>query len=197
MNRLLPLCCALLATSLLGACTPSLKSYADGSYRKASAQQLTALTPPLPVRVEVQFQQQGKPKPTSDLRLRGHVERALAASSVLSPDQMSTAVLRVVVNNVGDKSEAMSAGIRTGLSFGLSGAVVDDEYQFNIDYTDAAGKKSEVFFRHVMHTAVGGAELPAGIQSSSPGEAFGQIVQDAVMAALQQLQQADALGRAS
>ncbi len=194
MNRLLVLALAVTVSSLLGACAPGLKSYADPTYRKVMAKQLTPLNPPQKVRIEVQFKQQGEPKPDSDLRLRGHVERALAASGVLTPDPLASSVLRVVVNNVGDMSEARKAGIKSGLSFGLAGSIVADEYQFNIVYTDAAGKKKDVFSRHIMRTAVGDAALPAGVEPRTPSVAFGQIVEDAVVAAIDQWQEEHVIG---
>ena len=197
MTRLLTLSLALTVSSLLGACAPSLKSYADPSYRNGTTAQLLAIDPPLPVRVDVQFQQRGEHKPNSDIRLRGHVERALLASRMLVPDQLSTRVLRVLVKNVGDASEARAAGIKNGLSFGLAGSVVTDEYQFNISYTDGEGKKSDVFFRHAIHTAVGQADLPTGTKPLKPQEAYGETVQDAVTGALLQWQGEGVLASAS
>jgi len=188
MKHLIALTALLFATSLLGACTPSMKSYADPTYRKATVRQLTPLKPPLPVRVEVQFQRRGEPKSEADARLRGYVERTLRSSGVLQPEQLADALLRVVVNNIGDAGEARSAGIKTGLSFGLSGAMVTDQYQFSITYSSKSGKKQEVFFRHALHTAVGGVDLPNGVAPLKPQEAYAQVVEDAVLGALQQMQ---------
>jgi len=188
MNRLLTLTLALTVSSLLGACASSFKSYADPSYRKGTSAQLLAINPPLPVRVDVLFQQRGEHKPAADIRLRGHVEAALLASRMMVPDQLSPRVLRVVVNNVGDVSEARAAGVKNGLSLGLASSVVTDEYQYNISYTDGDGKKSDMFFRHAMHTAMGRAALPAGTKPLKPQEAYGETVRDAVNAALLQWQ---------
>ncbi len=194
MKRFLAPFMVLLLASTLGACSSMLKSYADPIYRKATVQQLTPLNPPLPVRVEVQFQQQGKLRAESDQRLRAHVERALLASGVLRPDPAAAAVWRVTVNNVADMASMHSAGIVTGLSLGLSGAMVTDEYLFKISYTAADASKSEVFFRHLIHTAVGGVALPAGVTPLRPAAAYGQVVGDAVLAALLQLQADQVLG---
>lgn len=177
----------LMAATQLGACV-SMKSYPDPVFRKASYKDITAVAAATPVRVEVQFQREGSPKPAADLRLRSFVEKTLLTSGVFKPDQQSTALLRVVVNNVGDKGAAMSVGIVTGLTFGLSGGMVTDEYQFNIAYTDAAGVKQDSFYRHALHTAVGGADLPQGYAPLSPADAYGKVVEDAVLNFVQQHQ---------
>lgn len=195
MTRLPTLLLVLLLASTLSACLPKLKSYADPTYRKATVQQLTPLKPPLPVRVEVQFQQQGKPKASSDLRLRAHVEKALRSSGVLVPEQRAASVLRVVVNNVGDTGAGYIAGIQNRLSLGFSGAIVTDEYHFNISYTSVDGGKQDVFFRHALHTAVGGIDLPVEVAPLRPSQAFGQVVEDAVLATLLQLQSEQRLRR--
>ena len=177
----------LVAATQLGACT-SMKSYPDPAFHKAGYKDITAVTAATPVRVEVQFQREGSPKADADLRLRGFVEKTLTASGVCAPDQQSAAVLRVVVNNVGDKSAARSVGIVTGLTFGLSGGMVTDEYQFNIAYTDASGAKKDGFYRHALHTAVGGVDLPQGYAPLSPADAYGKVVEDAVLNFVQQYQ---------
>ncbi len=172
----------------LSACAPAMKSYADPRYHKTTAAQLSAFDPPLPVRVEVKFLQQGVAKPSSDLRLRTQVEQALQKSRVFILEPQSTSVFRVVVDNVGDVAAGRMAGVETGLSLGFSGAVVTDEYQFNISYTGGSAAMQDSSFTHEMHTAIGGVDLPAGVAAVTPAAAFGQIVEDAVLAKVQQLQ---------
>ena len=174
---------------MLSACAPTMKSYADPAFRKAVYSDVTAAQAPQPVRLEVQFQREGAPRAESDGRLRAHVERVLKATQVFVPDQMADAVLRVVVNNVGDKGEARAVGFKTGISFGLSGGMVADEYQFNFSYTPVGGSKKDLYSRHLVRTAVGGVELPAGQSPLTPAEAYGKVVEDAVLGFVKDYQQ--------
>ena len=178
----------LLAAAQLSACAPKMKSYADPGFHRAGYKDLVTSSVPMPVRVEVQFQRDGKPREQSAGVLRTHVERTLIASGAFAPDLAAASVLRVVVNNVTDKAAARKVGVVTGLSFGLSGGIVTDEYQFNIAYTDAAGSKKDGFFRHAMHTAVGDVPLPQGFAPLKPADAFSKIVEDAVLNFVQQHQ---------
>ena len=188
LPKLMLLPVLLLVAAQLGACAPKMKSYADPSFRKADYKSLSPSAAALPVRVEVQFQRDGKPREQSAGVLRTHVERTLLASGAFAPDLAAAAVLRVVVNNVTDQAAARKVGVVTGLSFGLSGGMVTDEYQFNIVYTDAEGGKKDGFYRHAMHTAVGDVPLPQGFAPLKPAEAFSKIVEDAVLNFVQQYQ---------
>lgn len=180
---------------MLTACAPAMKSYADPAFYKAGYKDLTVTEKAQPVRVEVQFQRDGKPREESDGRLRAHVERVLTSTRVFKVDQMSPSVLRVVVNNVGDKSTARAVGFKTGISLGFSGGIVDDEYQFNFSYRPAGGPKKDQYFRHVMHTAVGGIDFPPGYAPLTPAEAYGKIVEDAVLNFVKEYQQDQLAGR--
>ncbi|MES2682475.1 MAG: hypothetical protein V4650_03070 [Pseudomonadota bacterium] len=178
----------LLATLHLSACAPQMKSYADPNFHRTDYKDVVTSSAPMPVRVEVQFQRDGKPREQSAGVLRTHVERTLIASGAFAPDLNATSLLRVVVNNVTDRATARKVGVVTGLSFGLSGGIVTDEYQFNIVYTDAEGSKKDGFYRHAMHTAVGDVPLPQGFAPLKPADAFSKIVEDAVLNFVQQYQ---------
>jgi len=165
----------------LAACMPAMKSYPDPAFHKASYKDVTKADSPVPVKVEVQFQNDGTPKAASDSSLRAHVERTLVNSGVFVPSATSSSQFKVVVNNVANRGDAVGVGIITGLSFGFSGGMVTDEYQFKIAYTAANGTKKDAFFRHAMHTAVGGVDLPQGFAPLTPEDAYSKIVEDAVL----------------
>jgi hypothetical protein len=179
----------LVALLALTACAPALRSAPDPAFRKAVSKDVVAAEVPQPVRVEVQFQQDGVTKPEYDGDLRDRVQRTLTATHVLQPDVAAPAVLRVVVNNISDKDAAIRAGIVTGLTFGLSGGVVSDEFHFRFIYTPEKGDKREQYFRHVMRTATGSAPLPAGLTPLAPEAAYGKVVEDAVLSFLVNYQQ--------
>jgi hypothetical protein len=186
MNALLKITMSLAALSL-AACA-SVKSYPDPAFHTASIKDIHAVATPLPVQVVAEFRRAGEVRPAASARLKARVERALAPTGVLRADDSSGTRLKVVANNVGDKGDATSVGIKAGLSLGFSGGEVTDRYEFTFTLMDKDGKPHDIFIRHALKSLVGTVDAPVGITPMEPEDAFEKMVQDAVLGFVKQYQ---------
>jgi hypothetical protein len=177
-----------LAGLLAGCISP--QSYVDPQYRLASYDAIQRVAQPVPVKVDVHFQRNGKPLPAADNELRGHVERTLRATGVFTPAADAAGTISITGNNIADLAEARSKGFATGLTFGAAGSMVDDNYEFTCAYQDGAGHDRNASFKHAIHTAIGKTEAPANLTPTTPADAFGHVVEDVVLNFVKQLQDA-------
>lgn len=189
MKKLLNVVIVVASVSMLSACI-STRSYVDPQYRKASYDSIQRLSTPIPVKLETQFQRNGEPLPAADAEFRMHVERTLFASQVLKPttDADVSATLGVTVNNIGDVAAAVAKGFGTGLTLGAAGSVVDDNYEFKFTFHNGTNQQTQTAYRHAIHTTIGNAAGPVGVMPTTLVEAFGHVVEDAVLNFLKELQ---------
>ena len=159
----------------------SVKAYVDPQYHKASYETVQRLATPLPVKVDVQFQRNGEAFPSADNELRGHVERTLRATGVFAPSPtVTTPVISVTANNFGDTGAAAAKGVGTGLTLGLAGSMVDDNYEFSCAFNDGANVQ-KLTYKHIIHSTVGLHEPPAGLTPTTLADAFGKVVEDVIL----------------
>jgi hypothetical protein len=172
---------ALGAVALSG-CISS-RSYVDPQYHKASYEEIHRLAQPIPVKLDVQFQRNGKHLPSVDAELRGHVERALRSTGVFAPttDPNTAAALNVIANNIFGTAGAATKGFTTGVTLGAVGSTVDDNYEFNFSFHDQVNGEQKASYHHAIHTAIGNAQIPSGETPTSVADAFGRVVEDVVL----------------
>jgi hypothetical protein len=195
MNKILKVI-LVVGVSMLSGCISS-RSYVDTQYRKASYESIQRLPAPVPVKLNAQFQRNGKPLPAVDGELRGHVERTLRASGVFTPttDPNVPVILGVTANNIADLAAASAKGFGTGLTFGAAGSMVDDNYEFKFSFRNAASQQTEAVYRHAIHTTIGNAEGPPGMTPTTSADAFGRVVEDVVLNFIKNLQDKGLLSR--
>ena len=188
MNRLLQTLVVVSSVSLLSGCiTPH--SYVDPQYRKATYEQIQKPAQALPVKVQIQFQRNGKPLPAVDSELRSHVERTLRASGAFVPSADAASSISVTANNTADLAAARAKGFGTGLTFGAAGSTVDDNYEFSCSFADPSRPAQEpVVYKHAIHSTIGNADGPAGLTATTPADAFGRVVEDVVLNFVSDLQ---------
>ncbi|WP_426699608.1 hypothetical protein ACPPVV_09210 [Rhodanobacter sp. Col0626] len=165
MKTLLQMGFALLATASLSACAISTKAYVDPAYHQASSRQLHPLTPPIALKVAVQFQTNGKPTPAADTELQHQLEQALAGSGAFAPTSEadpSAAVIHVVVDDSSNLDDAYHRGFHAGFTLGSAGTMIDDEYEFTVTYRHASDADYQAVYKHAIHTTVGEINDPAG-----------------------------------
>ena len=188
LSKMVALVC--FGAMLSGCITPH--AYVDPSYHKATYENIQRPATPAPVKVDVQFQRNGKPLPAVDKELRGHVERSLRATGVFVPNQDANATLSVVGNNIADLAAARAKGFKTGLTFGGSGTMVDDNYEFSCSYSNSSGAKHEANYQHAIHTALGHTnDRPAGLTPTTLADAFSHVVEDVMLNCVKDLQDAN------
>lgn len=192
-TRLLVGVATLLLVSLSSACV-NLKSYVDPSYRSARYEDVRARAKPVPVRLEVSFTRNGEPLPSGAEQLRDEAVRVLRESRVLLPSSATGAgvgVLRIAADNVYFSSESTAAGIAAGVSFGNSGGLVSDRYNFTLSYRGPDGSEKGGNYQHRLYTTPGEMKLPRGVALVSPDQGFGIIVEDVLLNFLRDMQLAE------
>jgi len=173
---------------LLSACAAS-HTYVDPQYHQATYNTVFRLSEPVPVRLDVKFLQNWKPLPIMDAELLSQVERTLRESSVFKPTTDTNAPVKISVtaHKIKDASSRRK-GFVTGLTFGISGSMKDDHYEFTFTYQDAANRKEKAVYPHAIHTATGDIANPSGLYPMKPDEAFGCVVEDTVLNFIKYLQ---------
>lgn len=187
----------LLMTSLMAAAAAfltgcaSVASYVDPAYHKADLASIQKVAQPVPARLNVHFQRNGQAMPQVDGEVRGHVERTLNSTGVFALTTDAAApVITVTANNIADLAAARGKGFATGLSLGLAGSVVDDNYEFRCSYLDNAGREQQNTYLHVIHSTIGNTTAPAGLAPLTPAQAFARVTEDIVLNFVYDLQQA-------
>lgn len=190
LHLLAPLALAIVA---LTSCISS-KSYVDPQFRRATMEELTVPDSPPRVALVVEFQRNGAPMPAGDGELRSAVVAALrktGLATVVSDGGERT--LRVVGNNIADVSAAKLSGFGTGLTLGLAGSTVTDFYEFQIELS-GGGRETQGTYKHAVHSRVGAGSAPIpGVEPSSTGQAFSQVVEDVLLNFFSDQQAAGAL----
>ncbi len=179
MKKLLSI--ALLAGLLTGCITP--KSYVDPSFAKASYNDIKAVDKKYESLVQIEFQRNGEPLEQVEDEVRGHVERTLRATGVITPNNKDAKfTLKVTVNNVADMGEAFTKGFGTGLTFGAAGSTVTDYYEIEIVYTNESGSVIKENYKHALHTTIGNADAPIeGVKETTMAAGFGTIVEQTIL----------------
>jgi len=188
---------ALLSAIALSGCI-SIKSYVDPTYAKAGYEDLTRPSQAPALKVNAEFLRNGERLPKGDNELRGHVERVLRGSGLITPsDSASDGTVTVAVNNVGDVGKAAAKGFGTGLTFGLAGSTVQDGYEMTVTLYTNGQTVTKSDYKHVIITTVGNEKGPEGLVPTTPGAAFGTIVEQMLLNALGDFQKAGLLVQAA
>jgi hypothetical protein len=190
----LALAAALLAGSLTGCI--SMKSYVDPTLPALAKGQLPAVADPRPVTVLFEFRSKGNSNARGTDELQGRVIAAVAESGMFgrvrtTMDSAPSGVLKLVIDDQADTGKAVAKGFGTGLTFGLVGSMVTDQYTCTASYT-FAGRTTATAVHDSMFTTVGNHDGPAGLTAMQPMEAVNQIVDQLVWHSLVQLDQQSA-----
>lgn len=170
----------LLAGTLTGCITP--KSYVDPSFAKATYNDIKAVDKKYESQVQIEFQRNGELLEAVESEVRGHVERTLRASGVITPNKDANFTLKVTINNLADMGEAFTKGFGTGLTFGAAGSTVTDYYEIEIVYTAEDGKVTTNNYKHALHTTIGNADAPIeGVPETTIAAGFGTIVEQTIL----------------
>ncbi len=150
------------------------------------------------VHLTVEFQRFGRPQPRLDGLVLRKTARVLLESGAFtgftSADDADR--LAIVVNNRGNVGSAVAQGLGMGLTFGLIGADVTDEYVLTATYTPAVGQPVRKEYRHALHTVMGSRKVPPGQPALSPDEAFDRVLEQLLLRWLRDLRDAGRAGGA-
>lgn len=169
----------------------TVKSYVDPTLPVISKTELPKVQQPQPVTVLFEFKTKGNNNARATNELSGRVVEDVTQSGMFG--QLSTtvtdpngALLRITIDNVADQKDAVAKGVGTGLTFGLAGSLVTDNYICTATYT-MQGKSYETSVHHALLSTIGNHSPPQGLTPLTPKEAVNQIVDQLVWHALTQL----------
>jgi hypothetical protein len=177
----------------------TVKSYVDPSLPVITNTQLPKVQQPRPTTVLFEFRTKGNANARATSGLSGRVIAAVAESGMFG--QLSTtvggadsAVLKVVIDNVADTGSAVAKGVGTGLTLGLAGSLVTDNYICTASYT-FQGKSAETTVHHALFSTIGNHSAPPGMTPVMTHDAINQVIDQLVWHALVQLDQQNAFGK--
>ena len=141
-------------------------SYLDAGTPDLKPEERIKLKQPKPVQLLFQFQSNGDSNARATDIFKTYVAQAVQNSELFSVvtdgPADGGAVLSVTINNIFDKKGSESKGFVTGLTFGLAGNVLIDNYLCTVDYlpgTPDAAKITKTA-RHAIYTTVGFTASP-------------------------------------
>jgi len=171
---------AVLIISLGGCLAP--KSYVDPAYASAEYSDIARRSQPYRLEIIVEFQKSGEHYEKGDGALKDQVERIVRATSFAVPATDNTdGSMRIVMNNFGDKGQAIAKGVGTGLTFGMVGSMVTDYYEMEAELTLGGETIRKATYQHAIHSTIGRKEGPEGLEPMTLIEAFGDVVEDLIL----------------
>lgn len=170
--------------SFLGASLPEVK-YGDIKKRAT----------PLHLQLAVEFQRNGSHFPQGDIPLRDYAAQILTDTGVVAPIDVISAVdnpgegtVKVVLNNIADSDTIAAEGSGPGLPRWMVGKAITDAYEMSISITTQGKTVSRKGIKHAFHTVVGNIDIPEGVESFPSDEAFGRMLRQMILRALQDMQ---------
>ena len=181
---------------VLGAVTTgciTVKSYVDPTLPVIANAQLPKVSQPLPTTVLFEFRTKGNANARATSELSGRVVADVAQSGMFGQvsstvTDPNAALLKITIDNVADTGNAVAKGVGTGLTFGLAGSLVRDNYMCTATYS-LNGKSFQTTVNHALLSTIGNHSAPAGMTAMMPRDAVNQIVDQLVLHALVQLDQ--------
>ena len=185
-----------LSIGLFGCMSP--KSFVDPSSQKFTYEDIKRKTEPVKLRLSIEFQRHGSSYPKVDPLLRDSAERTLRATGVITPTDVDSAgEIKITVNNTGDIAAAAAKGFGTGLTFGLIGSTIQDNYELTMVITIKGKTITKSGIKNSIFTTIGNAAAPDGVQTSPTGVAFSKVLEQMILQALKEIEASKELGFSS
>lgn len=180
-----------LASAMLQGCM-STRTYVDPAYATATYADLPRRAKPYQWRIVVEFQRNGQRLPSMDVAAQNTVEQVIRSSGIALPaDDKATGRLKVTINNVSNSGSAIAKGFGSGLTFGLIGTQVTDNYEMEAELFVDGKVVRRSGYKHALHTTMGNASFPTNVQPLSVEAAFSKAVEQMMLSFLKDLRIAD------
>jgi len=168
--------------------TYSLTTYLDPHFPKVTHSDIPPITDPRPLHLRVEFQPLGKPNLRASLKALGKTSKILLESKLFSELTLVEDVnrLSIVMSSAADPNE-LAKGVGMGLTLGLIGESVTNDYLFTATYTPVGKESIKKEYRRTTHTNLGLNKRPEGLQAMSPQEAFDKVLEEFVLSLLRDL----------
>jgi hypothetical protein len=184
-----------IAIVVVGGC--AMNAYMDPTLPKVSYSDIAPKINRGALYLSVEFLTHGKPNPRATEQVSEKIKKVLLASqwysAVSSVRETSMDSLVVVMDNIGDSAKAGGEGAVTGLTLGLAGSLVTDEYIFSATFVPLGKESVRREYRHAIHTTIGVREGPPGLQPMSLEAAIDKLVEDLVLSLLRDLSKGEHL----
>ena len=185
----------MIASVVVGGC--AVNAYMDPTLPKVSYSDIAPKINRGTLYLSVEFLTHGKPNPRATEQVSEKIKKVPLASqwysAVSSVPETSMDRLVVVMNNIGDTAKAGGEGAVTGLTLGLAGSLVTDEYIFSATFVPLGKESVKREYRHAIHTTIGAREGPPGLQPMSLEAAIDKLVEDLVLSLLRDLRKGEHL----
>ena len=172
---------------LVGCISP--KSYIDPSKPKLTYSDIKKSKEPIPLKLNTVFLRNGEPYPKANPTLLDNSSRILRATGIIDPDGAnSVGSITITVNNVADMGAAAGKGFGTGLTLGLVGSTVTDNYELTMAITVNDKTINKAGIQNSISTAIGNSSIPAGAEALTASLAFQKVLEQMILQALKEIQ---------
>ncbi|HVQ09282.1 MAG TPA: hypothetical protein VMS43_12695 [Allosphingosinicella sp.] len=147
---------------------------------------------PRPVQLLFTFQTNGAPNMRATNFVKEQVGNDVRGSGLFSEVAQAPvadgAVLSITINNIPERGAA-GRGFRTGLTFGLAGTTVTDDYEITFEYLSGpTATPIRRVVRHAIRTTIGRTDPPTDVtRARNPEEALRTVVRQSLAHGLNQL----------
>jgi hypothetical protein len=187
---------AIASTVMAGCVGP--RSFIDPDRPKVSYEQVKKRKEPLRLKLVARFQLNGEHKENVDLTLHDNVNRILRASGVVVPvSDKPEGEIRVTVNNIAAVAGSAMKGAAVGLTLGLGGATVTDDYEMDLSITVNGNTVRRTGVRHSLYTAIGNKSTPQGLETMPVNTAFERVLEQMILRVLKDMQSTGELSKAA
>lgn len=176
---------AVLSLGVLAAPAQAAKFYVDNQLGWVKPEDKVQVASPQPVQLVIDFQTDGVSNAKAIKEVRPIIARYLQQSGLFGATSKTPvpngALLTVRFNNIVDK-KAAGKGFKAGLTFGLAGTQVADNYDINLALVPATGREAiRTQLKHAIIMTIGKKSDPTlGTEYKKPKEAVDVMVGQAV-----------------
>ena len=166
------------------------RSYPDPQIHQAANSKVVRLQKPLVIDLEVETQRQGKPLKGAAKYWTNWLEKSFAKTNQVTVVKNDPAAgqLHVLINNYADTKKAAAKGFGSGLTLGVVGISVSDNYDATFNYHVSGGTSFTKTYQHALHSLIGAtAKAPEGVKTTTMVAGVEQISDDFVKMFLAEL----------
>jgi hypothetical protein len=179
---------SVIASFAIAGCTSPKRSYLGASFPRVAYKDIAHRSTPLRLKLAVEFQRNGEPFPKGDVPLKDYAAWILKDSGVILPVyEQEEGQIRVVLNNIADSGD-VTAGAGTRYPTWVVGKTITDAYELSIFITTKEGTISRTGIKHAVHTAIGNMSVPDDTQAFPQNQAFGKVLEQMILRALEDMQ---------
>ena len=181
---------------MLGGCATQPASFLGASFPNISYNDIRKRETPLRLKLAVEFQRNGEHFPKGDVPLKDYANSILRNTGVITPvEEQEEGEVRVVLNNIADGSTVAAEQASAQHPLWMIGTTITDAYELSMFITMQGKTISRTGIKQAVHTALGNVSVPDYIQTFPHDQAFGKVLEQMILRALQGMQQSGELAK--